>query len=376
VDAGCRERIELGGEDHLMIAFCDGGDHYDQDAYMMLKWNVNEGGAHSVAAGREGRGFRGGLGLGKTLYYQSAWVVGFAGYISGPSSGWSVTSGLIYECSATNEVPLFQVFIGNDKSLNLGAPGGTWATSGPNFLSANVWNYYEFKFSFSNGGPPLFPIIGSATARLNSDPVTDFSGSGVTGHYISDTLLGIPEANFHKLIEPGGNLGFINDDLYIADQSGVGSVNDFAGLKSPPALVPGIVLGALFPISDVSTGGWTQVGGPGGLWAAMNDQFAETNDDSIYINANTTGNAWRCKFATANPLYQISCVHYGNFNRKTGESSRSVQQSIRGNPRGNAWQPTDTYKYDFNAYDQDPMTGAPWTIANFDAADFGLGITH
>lgn len=349
-----------------MVQFLDSCDHYDETSYISLKWNVPGFGTSSTSAGRNGRGisFNNSGGLGKSLTHQSGWVFGWAiniGFTEG-----AVGEGSFYQASHAGDTNLFTIFSEGDGSVSLYAGNGRHAliqNSGTNgfFLKSGIWYWFDCKFSITNG----MTMQVTATFRVNTQVWC--SGSGDTGIASSSLLLQTPTTNFHQFFNPSGVTNI--DDIVIADMSGSGSVNDFFG---------DTMLSALFPRADV-TANWTAVGGSTStMWDHVNDQFAETNDDTIYIKSDTVAQdanmQWQPTSVPAGG--SIVAVHYGCLARKDAEGSRSFEQTVGPTGAfeqvGPTWYPGDSYSYFFFAMDEDPGTSLPWTASGFNSTDFGV----
>ncbi len=355
----------------MAVQFMDSCDHYDQDTYITLKWNESFFGAHSTAAGRNGRGLNlDSTGqVSKSLTYQAGWVVGWAINIGTQISG-TFGNDFYYQASHAGDTTLFSIYGEGDGSVSLYAGNGRHnliQNSGTNgfFLKGGIWYWFDVKFSIS--GTSNMAV--TAVFRVNTQPWA--SGSANTDINVTDLLLQQAKINFHTFHPPGSSpSGTIIDDIVIADQSGSGAVNDFFGDTA---------LSVLFPRADVAIPTWTAVGSTTStLFDHVNDQFAETNDDTIYIQDATAGDAanfdWQLVSVPAGG--SIVAVHYGVLARKDAEGTRSFEQTV--GPSGSPtqvsppWFPGDSYSYFFFAMDEDPATGLPWTQAGFNATHFGV----
>jgi len=354
----------------MAVQFMDSCDHYDQDAYITLKWNESFFGTHSTASGRNGRGLNlDSTGqVSKSLTYQAGWVIGWAINIGTQTSG-TFGNDFYYRASHAGDTTLFSIYGEGDGSVSLYAGNGRHnliQNSGANgfFLKGNIWYWFEVKFSLSGSSN----ISVTAAFQVNTQPWA--SGTGSTDIDVNDLLLRTAKVNFHTFHPAGSSpTGTIIDDIVIADQSG-GSIHDFFGDTA---------LGVLFPRADIPTPAWVAVGGTTStLFDHVNDQFAETNDDTIYIQSHTIGDAanfaWQPTTVPAGG--SIIAVHYGVLARKDAEGGRSFEQTV--GPSGSPdqvsppWFPGDSYSYFFFAMDVDPATGLPWTEVGFNATDFGV----
>lgn len=351
----------------MAMQFMDGVGHYDQVGDITAKWTVSILNGVSVTTGG---GRDTGLspnnvlalsqGIGKTLTYQSGWVCGWAVNFNS-NRGWS--AGGHYTLSAANETTLAEVWIESDGSISLYGGnhqvllGNSGTASVPFNFVTQRWYYFEVKTQLSGSTP----ILATMTVRVNGIPI--ISGTGSTGVNASQTLLGSAAGNFHSIFNVTQGTTSIQD-IYIADLSGAGSVNDFAG---------DIKIETIFTTANTTFAGWSAVG-TGTGWNTINPQYPEINGSSTYIiDAGGTGNI-------ANFLWQpvatftgnIVAVHYGIYGRKDDQGTREFQHTVHGSTQGTVISPGDTYQYYFLALDQDPATGLPWTQANFDTSAFGV----
>jgi len=258
------------------------------------------------------------------------------------------------------------VILEDDGSLSLYAGNGANLISNSAHdspavvLNPAVWYYIECKTQLSGSGTST--IVATCTLKVNG--VIVGSGSASTGVLGNQTLTGSGLANYHQFANNGPTT---LDDVYIADLSGSGSINDFAG---------DLKIGVVYPASD-GTFNWTAVGGTTTTgFDHVNPQFPETNDDSTYIKSLSTGSLADFTFQSISTFTGgIVAVHFGVYGRKDDEGSREWQPTVHGTVTGSTVSPGDTYVYYFNAYDQDPATGSPWTQANFNASHFGVKLS-
>ena len=345
----------------MAVQFGDSTDHYDISSYIGLKWTQNILNEAQSAVAPTGRGPRAILlknGISKTLTYQNHWFTGFALYVNT-----AVTGAIIYNVSAagqssatmatvrTEDDGTISIVAGNN--LTLIANSGTAGI----VLSANTWNYIEVGVTTSG----TTPIMVTVTLRLNG--VQILTGTASTGVNASATVLGTNQCNAHGFFYTSSASAYARD-FYIADGSGSGSVNGFIG---------DVALSVLFPRADVLAQ-WTAVGGSGAtLWNHVNPAFPETNDDTIYIEDNNPGDVANFLWEPITPFTgTIPFIHYGVYNRKDAEGTRTFQQTTHAAANGPVISAGETYLYNLFAMDQDPATSLPWTQTNFNAAQFGL----
>lgn len=353
-----------------MLQFMDSCDHYDTDAAMLLKWNNAFGATHTSPNGRNGRGIQmsgSGAYISKSLTYQSGWVCGWAVNITAIAGAFGID--FYYQALHAGESTLFSACAEQDGSVSLYAgtrSGPLIGNSGSNgfFLKAEVWYWFEVKYSFSGSSN----IAVTAELRVNTQPWVNPGSPVNSGINVNTLLLGIAETNVHQF---GSPTTVIIDDIVVADQSGTGSLNDFPGDTA---------LGVVFPASDVSGNLWTGVGGSGGLYTYVNDIYPEINDDTKYIESQTPTDVanfgWQPISVPSGG--SVVGIHYGVYARKDAEGGRSFKQFTgpSGSPTssGPVWFPGDSYAYYFWPMDEDPTTSMPWTQAGFNATDFGVDL--
>jgi hypothetical protein len=346
----------------MAAQFGDSTLHYDESSYIGLKWTANiiNGAQSAVApAGRSTRAILLNNGISKTLTYQSSWFVGWAVYVNSPLAG-----AIVYNLSAarSSSATLATVRVEDDGTISILAGNNLNLIANSSAsgiaLNANTWYYFEVGVQLTGTAP----IMATVTFRLNG--VQILTGTASTNVDAANTLLQETKANTHQLFWSSSNSAYATD-FYIADGSGSGSVNTFIG---------DMMYQLIFPRADVAGNNWTAVGGvTSTLWDHVNDQFPETNDDTIYIESDTPTDVANFLWEPINPFTgTIPFIHYGVLNRKDAEGTRTMQQTTHGVANGPLISSGDTYLYNFFAMDQDPATGIPWTQAGFNASQFGL----
>lgn len=349
----------------MAMQFMDSTDHYSTFTDIDQKWTFN-GGASITNSPPSGRGTQalnlGNQGVAKTLTYQSGWVTGFAVNVSG-----AISAGPFYKLSAANDTPISQCWIESDGSISLYSGNkstlifNTGTGTPAFFMQSFAWYYVEVKSAITG----TTPMAVTMNLRVNGIPLG--SGSASVGTNASATLIGIAQANYHQYEGPVLSGTAFMRDIYIADLSGSGSVNDFTG---------DLKIAVVYTTANSTFAGWTAVGSGTG-WNTVNPQFPENNGTGTYIvDQGGSGNV-------ANFLWQpvstftggIVAVHFGVYARKDDEGSREFQHTVHGSTQGTMISPGDSYLYYFIALDQDPATGVPWTQSGFDSSSFGVVTT-
>jgi hypothetical protein len=344
-------------------AFADSTDHYRVTNDISLKWTENVISSARIGTIPDGSGKNGlsvSSGVGKTLAYSNSWCVGFRLYFDS-AAGWG-GQGVLYICSAANDTPLGVVTVAHDGTINLWAGNqnvliGNSSSAGFSFHGNT--SYYVEIATATSGGSISTNITTTMSLAVNG--VTLISGAtGNAGVNWSQTLLGTNQANYHQFQD--GNI--VNGkawvrDLYIAHDTG--------------AFYGDIGLGADFPDSDVTTTGFSTVGGTGGFFNHVNPQYPDINDDTIYIQASIAGSEAYFLFTSLAVSETIPFVHLGCYHKKDAEGTRTFRLTMNGVEVSPTISPGDDYRYDFFPLDADP-NGNPWTIAVFNATSFGVKI--
>ena len=345
--------------------FVDGFAHYATanifQKYTSLTGTANVQITASPPAGRVGPAMNmqtGGIAR-KTLTHQSAWVMGIAWYTTGNNFFDDLW---IWDHVATT---LFRVRLQADGTISLYAGPSTFASnlianSGTVGFSIhqNTWYYIEVSFSLSGATP----ITCSATLRVNG--TTLVSGSGVsTGINAADLLLGTATANNYAITANINGQTYFKDS-YTFDETGAFNTG-FAG---------DVTFLTVFPDGDVTTN-WTPTGG-GTSFNQVNEN--PPDEDVTYIESATPGDVDNFTWQDIPNSYTIIAVQYLAFARKTAEGTKSIKQTV--GPTGGfeqespEWFLPDDYIYNHFSMDVDPATAAPWTVANFNAKNFGIEV--
>jgi hypothetical protein len=153
------------------------------------------------------------------------------------------------------------------------------------------------------------------------------------------------------------------DDLYVLDGSGAAPLNDFLG---------DCRVDARYPTAEGASSAWTPLSGTDN--ALMVDETAP-DDDTTYNSTSTVG-------ATDTHVVQDApvpgAVLYGVqlclSHKKSDAGTCSIAPVVRHSgvdQVGTAFNPGTTYVYSVTPYGLNPGTGAAWTEAGFNAAEFG-----
>jgi len=222
-------------------------------------------------------------------------------------------------------------------------------------VTNDTWVYLEFKWLIDN-------TVGYAEVRANGIRVLRFDGDTKSDPYPQTApsvwntcrLLGMQStSDTPKLIAR-------MCDLYVADLSG--SVNnDFIG---------DCVIDYIKPDGTGTNTNWTASPGPNN-WDDVND--ATPDGDTSYVYASTVGT--KDTYSHEDVLTDAKAIQVVASCRRTTEGSAQLQAVVRsGGSEYNSLAlgiADTTYSYLTWPYDTNPDTGAQWTDAQLDAAEFG-----
>jgi hypothetical protein len=205
------------------------------------------------------------------------------------------------------------------------------------------WCYIEIKITFGNPG--------SYEVRVNTRTV--MSGTGRTTSTANNYANWV---GWH-----GPNADWI-DDLYICDNTGTYN-NDFLG---------DIKVITILPNADGSNTGWTPSTGTS-HYAVVDESPA--NDDTDYLYTSTAGATDTENFqditltGSIRGILQLACI------RKDDAGARSAALICRVGTtdyEGPEVSLGTSYTYLQQIRESNPATGSPWTVADINAAQFGV----
>jgi hypothetical protein len=334
--------------------------------YVGLKWTTASGAQTNRAfpdgSGRSALSFSANGGqLDKTMTYQNSWWVGFRCYIEGNLGNF----GNIYSITAAGEATLGTVTIEHDQTLSLRAGNGsgsvlfnTGSLSSPVTIQGNTSYYIEIGVTTS-GGSATTPIVIAMSLKVNGVQMGSGFYSGSSPYNTSQTLNGTNTVNDHIFFGFGTIDGFSYfRDFYISD--------------SANAPYGDVSLGVIFPYSDV-VADFTPVGATPNF-NCVNDTYPDINDDTIYIQDNNPGDKDSYLFGPLTGSVPIPFVHFCVFHKKDAEGTRTFSLTVNGTDVSVApISSGDDYRYNTQGFDEQPG-GGNWTVATFNATNFGVDI--
>lgn len=238
--------------------------------------------------------------------------------------------------------------------------------SAPNAVSPGAWFFLEAKVTFHG-------TTGSVEIRVNETTVlTLLNKNTIASANAWCTAAGIGREYWYSI--GGAATGddtdstvVCVDDFYVADTTGA-SANDFLG---DSVYWSGAVSGA-GTYTEFST-----VYGAGTHYEAV-DEAGFHDADGTYVESSTVGH--RDSFVCADsPFSSVSTVHCAQVEavaRKSGAGARSIESLVRLSATDSAGSHKalgDSYQKFVWVHHTDP-SGAGWTLANANSAEFGVAV--
>lgn len=298
-----------------------------------------------------------------TAYPRTAWVIGFGFYFGGPLSraGTTLYQNAGVATDGTTTAAQFRLLVNTDGTFSLYARSTLIATSTV-AVAPSTWHFVELDIGYTiNGGGTI-----QTTASLWLDDTLIASGNADTGlnpnynlfFYGGGFASGV--AGTHSFGSPAlGSALTLIDDLYILNKVGTLNIS---------RLGP-IVIGPLFPASDVSVGWSTSSGVAHFALVNENPEDADATFLSTAIALREDLFTWQkvsSLFGTI-PAIQLSTCH-----RKTDNGNKVLQPAMQGAGALPSIYAPGNYQYDLVQMDQNPVLAAPWTVANFDSGVWGV----
>ena len=236
------------------------------------------------------------------------------------------------------------------------ASGVLLASSVPDVVRTLNWYFIEFKATIDNAA-------GAIEVRVNGATVISAAGIDTQA---SGAPAAVTEIKFDSL---GGQVNYLVEDLYALDSTGGAPNNDFLG---------DVRVEYLRPTAPGANQAWVVVGVPT-HWQAVDDGDSP-DDDVTYITTAAAGATDTQEYSnTGLPSGTIFGLQIDLYVRKTDSGLRSVAPIVRhggvdfaGTPQNPSFA---SYTYLMQLYMTNPGTAAPWTIADVNAAEYGIRVT-
>jgi hypothetical protein len=288
--------------------------------------------------------------LTKAVTPSSGFVVGFSIKVSAAPTG---SFGCAIVAMLDGATAQLAVRLRTDMTLALLRGSTTLATS-TTTLAAGVEAYIEFSGLIHSSA-------GAATVRINSVSAATFSGNTQnSGSATWSTLaLGMNAGS----VGNGQGANYDVDDVYLLDQSGSAPWNTFLG---------DCRVDARYPTAAGATTGWTP--STGANWAAVDD--AAPNGDTDYVSTVTVPatDTYVTQDApvTGATIYGVQhCLSMKKLDAGACTIAPVIRHSGVDYPGANL-SPGTAYAYGLQIASLNPGTGAAWTEAGFNAAEFGM----
>lgn len=308
---------------------------------------------NSAAAGRATTyALSGNLTLTRNVGNFSSWIVGFAFYIiSLPLSGSAAM--LAFKDTGTVQCDLRLNATGQFLFTRNGTQIGS--TSAVVF-NPNVWTYIEVKAIVASG------TSGSMELRINGSVVLTVTG-------VNTQATANAFANQVSFFSPNNATQYWKD-MYIMADTGAGPYTTYLG---------DVTVVVSFPNAAGTNQQWTNNGGASQT-ASVQDGITHTgswpDDDTTYISDNTVGHISDFAHQTLVLTGQIYEVCHVSYMRKDDAGARGVAQVTIESAVVAETSSTiflgNTYQYYFDSMELDPGTSLQWTVANYNAATFGV----
>jgi hypothetical protein len=335
----------------MALLFMESFDGYGGTASHMTKWSNLPTFVSSTPSPRTGpycaRQTSASLMTRNFTSAASTVIIGVAYYWSGITNSYLQITGVggSYVAGSLQ----FSVVLDSDGVIRLrsGSSSGTLLGASGVVLVASTWNFIEAKVTVANSG--------SYTIKCNG--VTVLTGSGDTQNYSAATIAG-----FGAYIDTGCAI----DDLYVLDSSGT-ALNDFIGDCKVECLTPQAGNGS-------NTGLTCSTGTDHG---ALVDELP-ANDDTDYNFSATVGAKDTYAFTNVATVGSIKAVQVSARARKTDSATKelAVVARVGSTDYDGATQAvaSTTYSQYQQIWEKCPSDNADWTIADVNAAEYGLKV--
>lgn len=281
--------------------------------------------------------------VGEIFDSQAIWTVGFACRV--PSFGANTICQLID--TSTIQLSLSIDAIGRLVVSN--GSGTVLGTSAP-VINLNVWHYIEFQATINNT---------TGTYEVRVDMTNVLSGTGADTQNSANA-----SANIVKLTSTQTGTHFA--DFYCNDATGSAPNNTFWG---DTRIQP------LLPSGAGATTQWTPSAGSN----FQNVDDATPDGDTTYNSSSTLNQvdtyAYSNLTPTAGTVFAVQVLTYA---RKDDAGTRSIAPVIRHSGTdhvGTTQSLSTSYQYHAEIHEENPGTAAAWTIAEVNAAEFGVKLT-
>jgi len=349
----------------MALRFFDGFDHYTSEADLYTKWTgfFNAGRPPGSAVGRFGGGWPIDNNNSRTVYKQldnqPTWIVGAA--VKRTLAGQSGHNNIF----AFLDAGTYQCYVGVDEAsalLKVYRFNGNLLGTGTIPITLGSWMYIEAKVTISDAS-------GIFVVRVNG--VVDINLSGVDTKNTANATASMIQLNGGTLAGTGQENKY--DDVYIEDGvDATGSqgapFNDFLGDVRAESLFPsGNGNSSQFVGQDADS-----------VNNYLNVDETTPDGDTTYNESATVGEkdtyAYTNLTPTSGTVYAVQPVPYA---RKTDAGARSIKTVARhsGTEEDSADTPLGTSYTILRDLRTTKPGGGAWTIADVNAAEFGVKVS-
>jgi hypothetical protein len=358
----------------MALLFMDSFNHY-ATADLTTKWTSSGSAPGNVTTSIAAGGRRGSGSLRLTVAGSpTSTTLAFAQKVLAPGTATAVVGCAIAVSSSTlahvtGGNPLVSVRDGATAQVTLrlnadltlsvlrGPIGGTVLGTSSSALSAGVFAFVEWKVA-------IHPTAGTVDLRINGVSVLSLTGQNTRNtantSWTSVTLNNVEANAAWNSVTTGGTIDY--DDLYVLDSNGAAPWNDFLG---------DCRVDAILPTAAGATTGWTPSAGAN--WQCVDEPVP--NGDTDFTSATTIG---LTDTFVVQDIPVAGSVIYGvqhNLSvKKMDAGAALIAPVIRHGGVdfvGADIAPGTTYAYGLQVAAVNPGTGAQWTEAGFNAAEFG-----
>jgi hypothetical protein len=224
------------------------------------------------------------------------------------------------------------------------------ARSAPGLVGFDHWYFVEWETL-------IHPTAGTSILRLNNVVIAAASGVNTVGER---SLAELRRLAFTC----GSNQQFFLDDLYVLDDTGPAPLNTFLG---------DCRVEYLRPRAPGTFQQWTPVGTATHEGAV--DDNATPDKDATYIESTTPGQLDTSRYTpTGLPSGSVFGAQLSLYARKSDQGPRVIAPVANGSVGPSLTPSADTYQYFTTPYGVNPATGLAWTIAQVNAAEFGVKV--
>jgi len=337
----------------MALLFCDSFDHY-ATAQFTLKWSGVGVGAINTTGGRNGTGsLRMAFGNNASVAHKAfgaSYGTLIAGFGVRHSSNVPFSSHVF--SFRDNGTPQTTVQRDINNRLLVTRNGTVLAGPGATVLALNVFYYIELKVVFATGA------TGSFTLRVNG--VNELTGATVQTAATANASAN--QIACHPYETGGAALDF--DDFYLCDATGAQN-NDFLG---------DVRVQAILPSAAGATTQWTPSAAVANYTTV---DEATPNDDTDYNSSATLNQIDTYAYGDVTPTTgTVKGIQTNCYARKDDAGIRTIAPVIRHAAvdyvQANLPNLSTSYQYLPQVVELNPGTGVAFTIADVNAAEFGV----